>query len=165
MNALDGFDPYDVPLTPHAIECWLTIQEKVEAFKERLDQKVTLLHRQRLKIRAASGVKLESGPQNSDYAECQFYGLAADRAMFTYSGAEWFRGERDSFHASESELLPIVLLQATQEQSAAFFQQQADQTMVVIREKENSDRKAREAATLASQRALYEQLRTQFEGG
>ncbi len=165
MSALDDFSPYDVPLTPNAIDCWLTIQDKMEAFKERLDGQVTFLHRQRIQIREKSGIEIERGLVNSLYAGCRFHGLAADRTMFTYDGAEWFRGERDSFDHSECEPLPLALLQASSNESAAYFQQQADQAMAVIREKENSDRKAREAATLVSQRALYEQLKTQFEGG
>ena len=123
MISLNEVDLWDLPLSPEAIESWAEAKSQLEIFSERVEGKITELHRQRLDARERYGIRSGSRyqPSSDSTAACSFERFEPGMQAFSYSGVVHWRGESDSFGAQDCEPLPAHLLTLSKGESAAWF--------------------------------------------
>lgn len=158
------FNPWEVPLSPAAIEQLTRIEEHLKDYRDRLNKQINCMHEARLKTRKEAGLPGPDRyePRNDPRAGCRFQSIKGDQIL--YSGQIWFRGECDSFGADECEPLPLELLDASQDTITAHFAAQASRQRLALDEQRQAAEKAATEAREAADRADFERLRLKFGG-
>lgn len=159
----DEFNPWEVPLTTEYVREFTRIQDQLDEYRQRIDKRVSLIHRSRLEARKEAGLPSPWSyhPSGDSRAGCSFKEYARDGSII-YSGSVWFRGECESFSHLDCEPIPADWLSASEEEILERCRQDAAIQHQALDEKRREADAIADQAKVAHERAELERLRLKY---